>query len=208
MGLCAVCNAETSKRCRCKRFVCELCHKKDWANHKLKCLKRPVFHLSSQAVEFTEAVKRDGFALIRVDGITNLMRKVVEFSRLFFGLDFEQKRSCGAGPGPGQQHGFMDLQFTEVFEVKTHYDKRFSWPSPEMERCVMDLHNALRDASIKALEVLCKDALKYLDQDKDHVDFATCSNSALRILLYSKPSKDKDIPTNHVFATGTHTDNR
>jgi len=209
---------ETSKRCQCKRIVCESCHVKDWKKHKGECQRPngfPVFTLPEHAKEFCDHVKRCGFGLLKARGTTKLTNSAVPLMRDFFAQDFEMKRASGAGPGPGQAHGYMDLTWTEVFEVRSRFDRRFNWPSPALEHSLTALHSNLRGIAVAALETLCREAgvaspTSLLDeepevclsiaffflvvlffftcQQKDDVNLSESSNSALRVLLYSKPS--------------------
>lgn len=118
----------------------------------------PVFLLQSDTKEFCEHVKRCGFALLKAAGVTKLTNAAVPLAREFFSRDFESKRASGAGPGPGQAHGYMDLTWTEVFEVRSRFDGRFNWPSTALERSLTALHRELRSVAVAALEVLCREA--------------------------------------------------
>lgn len=132
--------------------------------------------------------------------------------REFFVQSFEFKRNHGAGPGIGQKHGYMDLENVEVFEVKDHYDPRFQWPSENLRKSVCSLSSELKDASLKALKILCESAgmdwsaveEKLDKQEKQPLEEA--SQTTLRCLLYSKPMKQRKL-TEHAFQTGNHTDN-
>ncbi len=90
----------------------------------------------------------------------------------------------------------MDLTWTEVFEVRARYDTRFRWPLESLgfEGCVTKLRDMLKGVSLQALDVLCKNAKLYVDVSKEfddeQCDLSECSNTALRMLLYSKPAKD------------------
>lgn len=147
---------------------------------------------------------------MRVAGITKKMQAVETWARRFFSMDFEDKRNHGAGPGPGQAHGYMNLTWTEVFEVRCWFDQNFSWPAPAMKLACLDLRDLLKAASVLALNTLCDAAgiknvaSSLLDTERED-DLSLTSNSALRVLLYSTPSKD--APNQHAFATGIHTDN-
>ncbi len=214
--MCSVCGAAASTKCRCGRPVCGPCHKQDWKNHKRACQPRgavspfSVFDLGSGNAEVCAFVQQKGFAIVRVAGIAELTRKCVEVARWFFLQPFEQKRWHGAGPGPGQKHGFMDLQWTEVFEARLSYDANFTWPGgDEFRGAVERLRDALHSVARRAVRVLCEGG--GVDFDKvvapmleNGTDLSLASNSALRILLYSKP--ESSAP-NHLFGTGDHTDN-
>jgi isopenicillin N synthase-like dioxygenase len=202
----------SSKCSRCKvALYCNVeCQRGHWKIHRDQCQSIPVFDLKDGPA-FAQYISRRGFALIRWRGLTALHVAAMGWARRFFVLPFESKRVHGAGPDVGQQHGFMDLTWTEVFECKDHYDPRFSWPHPDFRKACTELASSLRAAALMALEILCREAkidwgevLSKLDHSPKQ-DLRTASNSALRILLYSKPS-DSAI-TSHVFGTGNHTDN-
>jgi hypothetical protein len=84
----------------------------------------------------------------------------------------------------------------KVFEVRARYDSRFHWPLESLgfECCVTKLRDMLKGVSLQALDLLCKNAKLDFDVSKEfddeQCDLSECSNSALRILLYSKPEKD------------------
>jgi isopenicillin N synthase-like dioxygenase len=209
-----VCESPTTSKCRCGRTVCGACHKKDWAKHKSSCQPRvspfPVFDIDAGGAELCAFVRKKGFAIVRVAGIIEAMRKCVDVARWFFLQPFEQKRWHGAGPGPGQKHGYMDLEATEVFEARMAYDPNFTWPGgAECRGAVERLRDMLHSVARRVVRVLCEGS--GVDFDKvvapmleNGKDLGLASNSALRILLYSKPV----IGTpNHLFGTGDHTDN-
>ena len=213
-----MCGTECSSLCRCRRVVCSACHKADWKNHKSVCQSRvvgvssfPAFDLVSiDGAQLCAFVQKKGFAIVRVPGITETTRKCVELARWFFMQPFEQKRWHGAGPGPGQKHGFMDLQWVEVFEARLSYDSAFTWPGgAEFQTVVERLRDALNNVARQVVRLLCQGC--GLDFNgvvapklENGTDLSVASNSALRILLYSKP---ESTAPNHLFGTGDHTDN-
>lgn len=220
--VCHRCGQEAKNRCgKCKTvlYCSSKCQLDDWAHHKLHCgatAARPkltVFSLGDASI-LGAHVEKKGFALVGVPGIGKLTAAAVLWARRFFILPFEAKRLHGAGPGLGQQHGYMDLTWTETFEVRDHHDSRFHWPHPEFESSARALASSLRGVALKVLQLLCIYAqLDWAKVERDlldggHQPLATASHSALRILLYSKPATSaQEATTGHVFGTGDHTDN-
>lgn len=188
----------------------------NWKIHSRECVapKKPfVFPLfalvGSDASQLCQFIHQTGFGIVEVPGIKVLTKRCVELARSFFLLPFEQKRWHGAGPGPGQAHGYQDLQWTEVFEARLSYDPAFSWPSEELKRATLQLRDTLNNVARQTLKLLCNGFgidfdSKVAPMLENGTDLSKASNSALRVLLYSKPGVDAP---GHVFGTGDHTDN-
>lgn len=214
----------------CKEvWYCSLqCQRDDWKGHKARCGRGvgkkdktrqekdalPVFEDDvASSIMLCAYVQKKGFALVKVQGIGALTAKAVSWARRFFVLPFEAKRGHGAGPGVGQQHGYMDLTWTETFECKDRHDPRFTWPHPDFERDCEALASSLRGVGLRVLQLLCEAAkLDWAKVQRDLLDCSStplesASHSALRILLYSKPATTTQANMGHIFGTGDHTDN-
>lgn len=110
----------------------------------------------------------------------------------------------GAGPDPGQQHGYMDFrdaaERAEAFEVKLRYDPRYSWPErgglrdavgeafAQLHSLALDSLTAIARASglndeTVAILLDASAQPRAVWSEIDHL--SECSNTALRIWSYA-----------------------
>lgn len=162
-----------------------------------------MLQLRTDAEALVAHVTRRGFALVAVPGLAARVTACVAWSRMFFALPFEAKRSVGAGPGLGQQHGYMQLGPTELFECRDFHDPRFSWP-PGCRDAVASLATHLRSVAVSVLALLVPEAVALLDRSAQQQPLETASHSTLRVLHYCDPTP---VAAGHVFGVGSHTDN-
>ena len=102
------------------------------------------------------ALQRHGFFAVRLPELAVAAPACYAACSKVVALPSDEKAMHGAGPGAGQQHGYMDFSgsegVAEAFEAKLHHDPRYTWPQ----------RSRLRDAVGDALSLLHATALTTL----------------------------------------------
>ncbi|KAL1514883.1 hypothetical protein AB1Y20_003965 [Prymnesium parvum] len=96
------------------------------------------------------ALQCDGLAPLRAPPpLAPAISRCLAVCRDFFALPAAEKARHGAGPGPGQQHGYMSMLDdggSACLELKLCHDVAFEWP-PRLQRGARDAPRVRRGAA-------------------------------------------------------------
>ncbi|KAL1503882.1 hypothetical protein AB1Y20_012345 [Prymnesium parvum] len=142
------------------------------------------------------ALQRDGLALLRAPPpLAPAVSRCLAVCRDFFALPAAEKARHGAGPGSGQQHGYMSMLDdggSECLELKLCHDAAFEWP-PRLQRAAAAAVRALLGAARRALEAVAAAlgmrrayVAALLDDAGASVRLEEASHSAARVWCYTR----------------------
>lgn len=149
-----------------------------------------------------EALKRDGYAFVRIPGLGAARAACLNASTSFFGLPAEQKRRHRVAPSATLRHaGYLDFgNDLQAFEVPLRLNGGFAWPPDgELQRAARRAIGLLFSASKAALAAVALAAGLDSAAITAMLDLAASSEagrsagSSLRLCQYDAPATESAI---------------